>query len=188
MTTQEIHNSLDAMLVNTKSRNFINHLVRAYFPASKVDKVWDKPQGQFKCVLTKEPLISVQEIMSGMHTEEFKTDLMNSLRGMFDESKPKVNAIKNIVGDRLLGFTGTNTTTFMCQEALQAFYDWVVTKTLMGDKHINWLLNSITHSSQPSVDTQKERVEKPKKEQTKATTYSLGEVDAFKKLREKFKD
>ncbi len=194
MTKQEINDSLDAMLANPKSRNFINHLVRAYFPITNVEKVWDKPSGPMKCVLTKYDLVSVEEILAGMETEQFKQDFKNSLKGMLDENAPKINPIKNLVGDKVLGFTGTNTTTFMCQEALQAFYDWVITKGLMNDKHINWLLGSIRRSTLiPRAETidnaeVQEKVQKIKKQETKGTTYSLGEVDAFKKLREKFKD
>jgi 23S rRNA A1618 N6-methylase RlmF len=194
MTKEQISLNLDKMLSDSKSRNFINHLVRAYFPITKVNKVWDKPTGPCKCVLTKYDLISVQEILEGMQTEEFKQDLMKSMKESLDENSIKSNPIKNLTGDRLLGFTGTDTTTYMCQEALNAFYDWVVSKSLMNDKHINWLLGSIRRSSliplaeniqNPEVQ---KKVQKIKKQETRVTTYSLGDVDAFKKLRENFKD
>jgi hypothetical protein len=57
MTTEEIHSSLDKMLENPKAKNFLNHLVRAYMPISNVEKVIDKPEGEFKCAISKDDLI-----------------------------------------------------------------------------------------------------------------------------------
>ena len=143
----KIHATLDEMLANPKSKTFLNHLVRSYMPITNVTKVWDKPKGDFKCVLTRTPLISTEEILVGIHTEEFKTDFLNGLKTMFDE-KPdtKAGMIKLLAG-RQLGITGKDTTTFMTYEAFQEFYDWIITKALHGDKHINWLLGSIRRSA-----------------------------------------
>jgi len=194
MTKEEIHASLDAMLDNSKSRNFLNHLVRAYFPIANIDKVWDKPEGPFKCVLTKEELISVSEILGTIETEEFKQQFFLSIKNSLDENAPKINPFKTLLGDRLLGFTGTQTTTFMCQEATLEFYNWVITKSLKNDKHINWLLGSIRKSSflKRAENIEDEEVQKKvqnmKKKKVEASTYTIGETDAFKKLKEKFKD
>jgi hypothetical protein len=60
MTKEQIHASLDKMLENPKAKNFLNHLVRSYMPVTNVIKVMDKPEKDFKCVLTREPLVSVR--------------------------------------------------------------------------------------------------------------------------------
>ena len=101
---------------------------------------------------------------------------------MMDENELKINPIKNLVGEKLLGYTGKNTTTFMSYEAVQEFYNWITTKCLTNDKHINWLLKGIRMVETPQLV--KNRVQPI---QNKAATYSLGETDAFKKLQEKFK-
>lgn len=194
MTQKEIHDSLDAMLANPKSKNFVNHLVKAYFPISNVDKVWDKPEGPFKCVLTKQDLVSVQEILEGIETEQFKTDFKNSLTSILDGEVPKATPMKKLIGDKLLGLTGNKTTTFMSYEAMQEFYNWVLTKSLKGDKHINWLLGSIRRSALLKVTSTmensevQEKVKQIEKKENNVSTYTLGETDAFKKLREKFND
>jgi hypothetical protein len=192
MTTKEIHESLDAMLSNAKTKNFLNHLVRAYFPITNVDKVWDKPKGPFKCVLTKETLFSSQDIMDGIQTEEFKNDFMTNLKSVFIDGVSSEHPIVKLIGDRKMGVTGTDTTTYMSYTAMQEFYNWVLTKSLQGDKHINWLLSSVRRStiidmSQNinDVDVQS-RVKKAKKQETSASSFTLGELDAFKKLKEKF--
>ena len=94
MTQEQIHASLDKMLENPKAKNFLNHLVRSYLPINKVEKVWDKPTGDFKCALTRESLISVQEILEGLKTEEFKENLMKQMKSMFDENPEKRTAME----------------------------------------------------------------------------------------------
>jgi hypothetical protein len=192
MTTEQIHASLDKMLANPKSKNFLNHLVRAYMPVSNVDKVWDKPKSDFKCVLTQSPLISVQEIMQGMQTEEYKADFMKSLKSIFDENAEHENPVVILLGDKTLGLTGKDTTTFMSFSAYQGFMDWVITKSLNGDKHINWLLGSIRRDSflKRAENIQDEGVQKKvqqivKQKQT-TTTYSMGDAsDVLAKLKAK---
>lgn len=57
MTNDEINESLDAMLVNPKAKNFLNHMVRSYFPTTKRLKVETTPEGPFKCALTRNELV-----------------------------------------------------------------------------------------------------------------------------------
>jgi len=194
MTTKEIHESLDAMLSNPKTKNFLNHLVRAYFPITNVDKVWDKPKGPFKCVLTKETLFSSQDILEGIKTEEFKNDFISNIKNVFTENFDTSHPLVKLIGDRKMGVTGTDTTTYMSYTAMQEFYNWVLTKSLKGDKHINWLLSSVRRSTIidmgqniDDADVQS-RVKKSKKQETSASSFTLGELDAFKKLKEKFND
>jgi hypothetical protein len=194
MTTKEIHESLDAMLSNTKTKNFLNHLVRAYFPITNVDKVWDKPKGPFKCVLTKETLFSLQDILEGIKTEEFKNDFISNIKNVFTENFDTSHPLVKLIGDRKMGVTGTDTTTYMSYTAMQEFYNWVLTKSLKGDKHINWLLSSVRRSTiidmAQNIDDAdvQSRIKKSKKQETSASSFTLGELDAFKKLKEKFND
>ncbi len=195
MTSEEkskIHTSLNEMLANPKSKNFINHLIRAYMPISNVTKVWEKPKGDFKCVLTRNPLISTDEILEGINGEEFKNTFINSLKIMFDEKPDTKTAMETLLAGKQLGITGKDTTTFMSYPAFQEFYDWVVTKALHGDKHINWLLGSIRRASfidraeNISDKTVQDKVFKFKKknETAKVATFTLGESsDLLSKLK-----
>jgi hypothetical protein len=192
MSQEQIFASLDEMLANPKSKNFLNHLVRSYVPFTKVQKVWDKPKGDFKCVLTRTPLISVAEVMQGMQTEEYKADFMKSLKSIFDDNAKHENPVVKLLGDKTLGLTGKDTTTFMSFSAYQGFMDWVITKSLNGDKHINWLLGSIRRDSflKRAENIQDEGVQKKvqqivKQKQT-TTTYSMGDAsDVLAKLKAK---
>jgi hypothetical protein len=190
MTKDEIFSKLDAMLADSKKRNFLNHLVRSYVPISKAERVFDKPKGPFNCVLTNVQLFSLQEVLEGTQTEEFKKNLFDSLKLAFDDKTPSVTPIKKLIGDKKLGVSGENTTTFMSLESYQDFFDWVITKSLNGDKHISWLLGDIRRESfierakEFGDDNLQAKVKKiePKK---RGATYSLGDAsDALLKLKE----
>ena len=177
MTPEQIHAHLDEMLSNPKTKNFLNHLVKAYYPYQNVDKVWEKQQDKIRCVITKDYLISVQEIMNGMQTEEFKNDFKESLKTMFDENKDKTTQMEKLLDGKILGFTGKDTTTYMSLQAVEEFNNWIVAKLLANDKHITWLFGS-----------QNGKPKQPKPEDNNTTSiFTLGELDSFKKLYEKFK-
>jgi hypothetical protein len=194
MTNEEINKALDKMLTNPKSRGFINHLVRSYVPISNVEKVWDTPEKDFKCVLTREQLFSVGDIMKGIQTEEFKADFMTNLKSIFSEDKTE-NPIAKLICEKKMGVTGKDTTTYMSYPAFQDFYNWVITKALNGDKHINWLLGSIRRASFmeraekiQDAGVQK-KVENLKKVATSNSSYTLGDAsDVLSKLKAKLEN
>ena len=188
---KKIHASLDAMLENPKAKNFLNHLVRAYMPVSNVTKVMAKPSGDFKCALTRDQLISTDEILQGIYTDEFKENLMTYLKSMFDENADKTTPVAKLVGEKKLGVTGKDTTTFMSLPAYHEFLNWVMTKSLKGDKHINWLLGGIRRESFikraeaiQDADVQKKLDSYKKKDGSKAATFTLGDSsDVLSKLK-----
>ena len=183
MTVEEIHSSLDKMLENPKAKNFLNHLVRSYMPVSNIEKINDKPEGDFKCALSNDDLISVNEILEGVQTEQFKTDLMESMKTMFDEKADKTTAIAKLIGEKKLGVTGKSTTTFMSVPVAQEFFNWVITKSLKGDKHINWLLGNIRRESflgrakNITDDKVQSAVKKIEKKSDRTATFTLGDTN-----------
>lgn len=191
MSQEQIFASLDEMLANQKTKNFLNHLIRSYVPFTKVQKVWDRPKGDFKCVITREDLFSTQDILEGIHTEEFKKNFMESLILAFDETTDKTSAVAKLVGDKKMGVSGEETTTYMSYETFQHFYDWVITKSLKGDKHINWLLSKYRREAFSSraknlqdveAKAKGERLAPPSKKQA---TYTLGDASsALLKIKE----
>lgn len=182
MNTEQINATLDEMLANPKSKNFLNHMVRSYFPIGKVDKVWDKPKGDFKCALSRVPLVSVSEIIEVSQSEAFKTDFLESLKVRLDGTVSESPFIKHLNGQKL-GLTGKDTTTFLSPDAFQVFYDWVITKVFKGDKHINWLLNGINRDefvargkAIGNLDI-KERPQ-PRVESRKVASFKLGDANS----------
>lgn len=180
MTSEQISKKLDELYADKKARNFFNHLVRAYFPIDKVDKVIKKPKGSFKCVLSNENLISVDEILIGIHSDDFKADFMNHIKSMFDAASTE-HPMAKLFGDRKLGVSSEDTNTNMAYSSYQGFYDWVVTKMLMGDKHINWLLKDIRRGQfMDRAETIKnpelqKKISGVKKSKPTVSTYTLGD-------------
>jgi len=183
MTEEEVYASLDEMLKNHKSRNFLNHLVRAYMPVSNIVKVIDKQEGDFNCAISRQPLISTQEILDGIHTDEFKADVMLSLKTMFDDKSDKKTAMEKLVDDKLIGLTGKNTTTFLSATVANSLVNWVMNKALTGDKHINWLIGSIRHSSFSTKanslgDDAKKKLKKISDNNDRTAKFQLGDTNS----------
>jgi hypothetical protein len=147
MTPEQIHASLDAMLANPKAKNFLNHLVRAYTPITNVIKVMEKPKGDFKCVLTRDTLVSVGEIKVAIEDEKVRAFFLENLEKAFADKSNSATEVEKLIEGKKLAVTGKDTTTFMSYAAFQEFYNWVITKSLKSDKHINWLLGSIRRAS-----------------------------------------
>ena len=196
MTQTEIFAKLDEMLVKPKSRNFLNHLVRSYVPSSKTDKVWEAPEGEFKCVLSGVELFSLDELYLQMHTEEYMKAFKKGMLMLLNENKHE-NPLFTLMGDKKLGIKGTNTNTFMAADVYHSFMEWVITKSFKGDKHISWLLGSVRREqfldvAQLSDDKQVAKKAKDLEKQiTKDNTakYSLGDAnDALLKLKQKMEN
>jgi len=194
MEKNRIQKKLDELFENPKSKNFLNHLIRAYLPIGKAVKVWDKPEKKFRCVLTNAPLISIGEALDGMQTEEFKADFHTHLKAWVNGNQEVQSPMVKMLNGKVLGFTGDDTTTYMSQEAYQEFYNWVVSKMLSGDKHINWLINSMQKDqfvkraeSVASDDVQKKALKAIKKsiKNHKRATTTLGDLGVLQELKAK---
>ena len=197
MTQTEPHASLDKMLENPKSKNFLNHLVRSYLPVSNVKILEETPKGAFKCALTRDTLVSKDDILKGMQTEQFKTDFMNNLKTIFDEKVDLSSPMIKLMNEKKLGVTGKETTTYMSYPAYQEFYNWIIAKSFKGDKHINWLLGSIRRASfvdraeTIQDDGVRDKIKNYKKQQGDlTTTFTLGDAcgEALAKLRVKLEE
>jgi hypothetical protein len=144
MTREEINARLEEMYRGEKSKKFLDHLIRAYFPVNKVEKVWDKPKGRFKCAITNLSLVSVQEAFEVQSSKEYFNDMMNHIKSGFSGNTEEIEH-PNIkaFGDRKMGLTSKDTDTFLAFPVYQVFYDWLVNKLFKGDKHIYWILKQI---------------------------------------------
>lgn len=192
METNKIFDKLEEMYKkDEKSKNFVLHLVRAYMPIDKITKVLEKPAdlSKFKCALTSVKLISADEIFQGINTDEFKANFINDLKIVLDESGQQVKkdpAILKVTNGKLLGFTGKDTNTYMCNEACEQLLNWVSTKILQGDSKINWTVRSMQGKNQPK----KKNTQRPQSSQTsqmvhKPATSSLGDFSVLQSLKDK---
>lgn len=192
MSREDIFKQLDEIYDNKKARNFLNHLVRAYFPNDKVEKVFIKPKGNFKCVVTKDKLVSVNHILNGVESEEFKNDFFQYMHNMFNPNVQAEAPIVKLMDGKHLAVQGSNTTTYMSSQTYVVFYDWVLTRFMKGDKHIAWLLKDINKDkfvdraeSLEDEEVQKIIKKKRKKEGGNRATFALGDLAALQELKNK---
>jgi hypothetical protein len=185
MSNEKIIDSLNAMLESPKAKPFLNHLVKSYVPLKNVVKVMDTPTEKFKCVISTEPLCSVSDIMNTLESEEYKDAFLKNLKNIFSDKDTNKDIITNLLDGKKLGVTGADTTTYMSLPTFFVFYDWVITKSLTGDKHINWLLGAIKHKAfleraeKIANGEVQAKVSKMKKADsgTKRASYTLADVD-----------
>lgn len=186
MNIEQIQTNLDLMLLNPKAKGFLTHLIKNYMPLSNVVQVVKKPRGEFKCVLTKEQLISQEEILDAVQSEEFKADFFNFSKSMFDEKSDRTTPMANLLSERKLAVTGKDTTSFMAYATFNEFASWVFNKLAMGEKHVTWLLKAnykdkVQPFKEPFKRVQMEGVETV----GKAATYTMGEVSGLQALKER---
>lgn len=176
MANKKIHESLDEMLSNPKTKNFLNHLVNAYHPIQNIEKVLVRPKEAFKCVLTKEDLLSYQDVLESITDEKYQNDFIENLDSIF-KSDSDTSSITKLIGDKKMAVIGKKTTTYMSYTSFKEFQTWILNKILNNDKNIMWMLNYNKEKNKP-----KENIE------IKSTsTFTLGELDSFKQLYNKFK-
>ena len=139
MSGETIKTQLDNWYATGNSKNFLNHLIKAYLPLNKTVKVSTLGKGRMVCVLTNKRLMAFDEI-KGKQNDEFTTSLSVDLSdAIAQDAEPK--ALTKSMNGRYLGFTGDKTTTFISYEGLKALVKWVNGKVAENDKHITWLVS-----------------------------------------------
>jgi hypothetical protein len=180
-------------------KNFITHLIRAYFPLDKVQKVIDVPKNPMKCAITGKKLFAAGEILMAMHDDpNFFKDMTKHMVYQLDPEKNEKaeHPFTKVVGGRVLGFTGEKTDTYLCHEAIQGLFNWYAEKILHGDKYISWLGHDIRRQTTfavvreklPAAEDQKkiDKLEKISKHPKRATM-SLGDLSALQEIHQKLK-
>ena len=196
MTSEQIREKLDNMYTGTSSRGFINHMIKAYFPMDKVEKVWETPKGKFRCAITNEPLFSVNDMLTVLHSEETKNAFMEGLKAAVDKPSDKISVmtdtIKDAIKNKKMGLTGKDTDTFISQPAYQEFFNWLTNKILTGDKHINWVVrqmrdNAIIDKIEDALpEEDKGKVKSLRTIVQKPKTATFADLEVLQQLKAKF--
>lgn len=150
---KEIMHKIDTLYKNQNSKKFLLHLVRAYTPLNKPKKVFNKPEklSKFKCALTNAKLISVDEVLELINTEDYNKAFMDDLKKMSGlllednkHSEKHISETSKLTNNRILGYQGEESTTYLCQEGIEVLYEWTCNMVLKGDSSVNWALGNKT--------------------------------------------
>ncbi len=171
---EELLSKLDKLYAENKSKNFVNHLIKAYCSLDKINKVVSKLNSPQTCSLTNKKITSLDEVVSSEVNDSIKTslsvDVKSAILGKADHSQ-----FLNEYKGKVIGFTANETTTYLSYEAVSVLFEWINQKAKDGDKHIKWVLNQ----SKPKASVLEQRgYRKP------ATT--MGELSALQQLKEEF--
>lgn len=201
MTQDDIFKKIEE-IYNTKNkegkptgRNFITHLLRAYFPVDKSKKIWDSPKKNLKCAITGHGLCTIVDALTALHSEGMDKKMIEHMKA-WANGEVKENPMRTELQGKILGWSGKDTDTALCEEAIQGLFNWYATKILNGDKHINWVIKDMqrqqvfteVRKKLPDVEDQKkiDRMEKISKKPQRATM-SLGDLGILNELHDKLK-
>lgn len=169
-----------------KSKRFITHLIRSYLPLTNV-KVIEKSSEKLTCSLSKKSLKSISDVSDS--TDNLSELLIKDIAFKIDFSKDAVEI--NISEPNTIAYTGSNTKTFLSQEAYIALIQFVA-NSVKSDKHIEWLIRKMEIKS--FLNTILGIVPSPKKKNTNnkptfkrvpVATTTLGDLEALQELRKK---
>jgi hypothetical protein len=188
--------AIQKLYEDPKSRNFINHLIRAYLPINKSQKVWEfEDKKPHKCNVCNHDLIDLETVMGKMmSSDEYMKDTIDQMRREVCEGevipKEEKAVIKHITHGAILAWQGEKTTTYLCADCIKDLLDLVQTGILMGDKNLIWIINQMkrdqvfTHFKEsPKLDdAEKEEVEgiRKKVDKKKMTFADLGILQQLK--------
>lgn len=185
MTKEEVHKKLDELFSNNKSRNFMNHLIRSYFPMKKVNKVQKNPgTNVFKCAISDTLLVAIDDVLNNVD-EESKGKVNTYLAASMEPPKKDADTI-TLEDGKKFAVGGEKTNTFISIEDYMFFHEWVVGKFLGGDKHISWLLKGVRKSDYFKGDGKSNHKGGSRKDSTpKGATYTLGDLGVLQELKKK---
>jgi len=184
-----------------KNKAFFSHLMKSYLPKNSVKVAMERPSDKkvsVKCVFTKDRLTTVDKAVDNAPTETFKKT-MNDFVETFDVDKAcftSATPMGQIFGNKKVALQGSDTKTYMCQEAYLAFLKWVMNSYKQGgsegkgDGHIKWVVNGMAKKGlHPLINVKPKRKKKKQKAySTDNKTSTLGDLSALQDLKNKLKD
>lgn len=191
--------AIEKLYENPKSKNFVNHLIRAYLPIDKSSKVWefeDKKENGHKCNVCGHDLIDLSTIMVRMQTSEgFMNDTIRDLRLRVNgESIAREdNAMyKHITHGAIMAWTGEKTTTHLCLGCIEDLLHMVENGILCGDKNLIWIINQMRRDTVFSAfkespafnDEEKKKIDDIKKQADKKKM-TFADLDVLQQLKAK---
>lgn len=202
MTQDEIVQKIEDIYISKSKdgkptgKNFITHLIRAYFPVGKIQKVWESPNKNLKCAITGYGLCTIDDAFTALHGEGMDAKLVEHLSSWAKGNDVTEHPLKTELKGKVIAYTGQKTDTVMCLESVQAFIVWTQNKILSGDKHLSWVMGDMKRKE--VIKTIKEKLpnkedqekiavlEKISKKPQRATM-SLGDLTVLQQLKEKLK-
>ena len=186
----KLHEKLDEMYKNEKSRKFVYHLIRAYFPLTNVEKVWVGPKRNFSCALTSDRLIGANDVLLAAKGDEHEGAIKDYLINDFTDSSVTTNTPSKFGGNKL-GLTGNETSTYLSYHTFVGLYEWVIQKISEGDRFFIEFVKEIDSEgmaksalSMVGDEGLKSRLSALKVHFDNSKKTTLGDLESLQKLRD----
>lgn len=159
-------NKVNDLYSQMKTRAFVLHLVRAFTPNTKLNKILQTANPNMNCCICNKKLVSLEELYK------------SSIQG---EEKDETN----------LAYTGDNTKVYICLHCFNQLENFIQEKVRVNDKQVSFALKKELNKDCPemldfiekSQEEQKRKYEESKKSTEKVSLNSLGNLlgDEIKK-------
>jgi hypothetical protein len=198
-------NAIQKLYADPKAKGFVNHIIGAYLPINKVEKVWTfNPKQKHKCSICGTKIFDIDTAFRNMQTNderirgEFHSTMMKQING--EEVKLEEHPLyKYVTQGAVQAFTGQKTDTCLCNQCIRDLMEMVQTALLLGDKNITWILNKmrrtetfdIFRTSNALSDEEKESVEKIEKKIERSPDKKIstfGDLEVLQKLKAKMEE
>jgi hypothetical protein len=200
----DIYNKIETLYSEQKSKGFITHLLRSFFPLGKATEVYTRPKGKvMKCCITGVVLSSKEEKIESTlsHNDLIVKHSIERIKNVlspeeFTPSDEFLKAVEDVKSMRV-AVSSPDSDKLISEEAYKELYNFFVNQILRGEKTITWVANNqraketiAQVENQGTTFTSKERKVAQKIVETQGNTrgMSLGDLDVLKSLRDKFKD
>lgn len=193
---------IQKLYADPKAKGFVNHLIGAYLPINKIEKVWNfKSSQKHHCNICGQKLFDIQTAWENMqkNDEKLRAEFMPHLQKQFagEETKLEEHPLyKYVTQGAVQAWTGKNTDTCLCDKCARDLLDMVQTGFLMDDKNIVWLVNKMRRSevfdvfksSDKLTPSDKEEVERIKKKVERSPdkkVSTFGDLEVLQQLKAK---
>lgn len=162
-------NAIQKLYAEKKSKGFVNHLIGAYLPINKVEKVWTfKGSQRHKCNVCGTKIFDIETAFQNMrkNDEKIQAEFGESLRKQINGEETKLEEhpmYKYVTQGAVQAFTGNKTDTCLCMSCVRDLLDMVQTGILTGDKNITWLVNKMKRDETFDVFKNSERLQPEEK-------------------------
>jgi len=197
-----VENAIQKLYAEEKSKGFINHLIGAYLPIYKVEKVWTfKSSQRHKCNTCGTKIFDIETAFQNMkrNDEKIQAEFGETLRKQVNGEEVKLEdhpMYKYVTQGAVQAYTGQKTDTCLCHSCVEDLLDLVQTGILMNDKNLIWRVNKLQRAEtfdvfkdseklQPEEKKQVEEIEKrvEKSQEKKITTF--GDLQVLQDLKAK---
>lgn len=198
----EEQNAVQKLYAEPKAKGFVNHLISAYLPIHKANKVWNfKPGQKHKCNVCSRSLMDIQEAFNNLvkNDESLRKEFHEVLVKQIEGEAVKLEEhpfYKYVTKGKVQAFTGEKTDTVLCSGCIQDLLNMVQTGLLTNDKNIAWKVNKMQRSQvfdkfkdsknlNPDEKKTVEDIEKRVERSQKKAVTSLGDFQVLQDLKAK---